>query len=112
VIRSALEAMVGIAHDMAEALPAGDLARIGGLMSRNWIHQQALDPAMATPAMTALEQAARVAGTLGGKAAGSGAGGCMIFLAGDEVEAVRQAARAMGAVLLPVRWASAGVRTW
>jgi mevalonate kinase len=60
--------------------------------------------------MARLERAVRDAGALGGKAAGSGAGGCMFFLAPDDPVPVIEAARECGARVLPVRWAMYGVR--
>jgi galactokinase/mevalonate kinase-like predicted kinase len=95
---------------MGDAFRAGDLARIGALLSENWRLQQRLDPAMSTPAMTRLERAMLDAGCLGGKAAGSGAGGSMFFLAPDDPGAAREAVTRLGMRLLPVRWAPAGVR--
>ena len=53
---------------MPGALLAGDLARIGTLLSANWRLQQALDPGMCTPEMARLERAMVEAGVLGGKA--------------------------------------------
>jgi D-glycero-alpha-D-manno-heptose-7-phosphate kinase len=106
----ALRGMRDIAERMAEALPSGDLARVAELLSRNWSFQQELDPAMRTADMERLEAAARDAGALGGKAAGSGAGGCMFFLAPGRAAAVAQAARDAGASILPVTWSRDGVR--
>ena len=60
--------------------------------------------------MAELDGAMRTAGALGGKAAGSGAGGCMFFLAGDDATPLRQAAREHGARVLPVEWAMQGIR--
>ena len=94
----------------AEALHAGDLAALGGLLSENWRLQQRLDPAMCTPEMARLEQAMQSAGALGGKAAGSGAGGSMFFLGPDDPRPAMAAAEALGMHLLPVRWAASGVR--
>lgn len=106
----ALRGMRDVAALMAEALPAGNLARIAELLSRNWRFQQALDPAMRTDDMARLEAAAGAAGALGGKAAGSGAGGCMFFLAPGRAAAVADAARSAGASILPVTWSRDGVR--
>lgn len=74
-VTAALHEIRATAAAMAEALVAGDLSRIGRLLTANWRAQQALDPAMCTPEMAALDQAMRAAGALGGKAAGAGAGG-------------------------------------
>jgi D-glycero-alpha-D-manno-heptose-7-phosphate kinase len=101
-----------VAIRMGEALAAEDLAGVGALMSENWAAQLELDPAMSTAGMARLERAMRDAGALGGKAAGSGAGGCMFFLAGDDVAAAKAAALASGAELLPVSWEPEGARLW
>jgi galactokinase/mevalonate kinase-like predicted kinase len=94
---------------MAEALVAGDLVRMGELLRQNWRYQQSLDARMSTPEMAALEQAMDQAGSLGGKAAGSGAGGCMFFLAPDDPSAMLEAARRSQVRVLPVSWAMRGV---
>jgi D-glycero-alpha-D-manno-heptose-7-phosphate kinase len=106
----ALQGLCEVAERMGVALSAADLAEVGSLLSENWRLQQALDARMSTPTMARLEAALLDAGALGGKAAGSGAGGCMFFLAGDDVGAAREAALGCGATLLPVRWEAAGVR--
>jgi len=110
-IVAALRAMVDTAEAMAHALTAGDLARVGDLLSENWLHQRRLDPEMTTDAMARLEHGMRQAGALGGKAAGAGAGGSMFFLvSGHRSEAVA-AARAAGARVLDFAWAMDGVRS-
>jgi D-glycero-alpha-D-manno-heptose-7-phosphate kinase len=109
-IAGALHGLRAAAERMPDALRAGDLARIGELLSENWRHQQALDPAMSTPVMSRLERAMNEAGALGGKAAGSGVGGSMFFLLGTEdTRSAVEAARALGMTLLPLRWAEEGV---
>jgi D-glycero-alpha-D-manno-heptose-7-phosphate kinase len=109
-VSAALLGLRNVAEAMAEALVAADAARIGRLLTENWKHQQALDHEMRTPDMARLEQAMEAAGALGGKAAGSGAGGCMFFLAPDDPAPLEAAARECGVRLLPVRWAMRGVR--
>ena len=111
-VTGALRAMKQVAAGMAEALRAANLTRVAQLLTENWTHQRSLDPEMCTPEMAQLERAVAAAGALGGKAAGSGAGGCMFFVTGDHPEPVIAAARAAGATLLPVRWAREGVRAW
>lgn len=106
---TSLHGLREVAVDMVDALTAADFARIGRLLSENWRHQQALDTRMCTPEMARLEQAMRAAGSLGGKAAGAGAGGCMFFLAPDNPAAMMEAGRQSGARLLPVAWAMRGV---
>ena len=109
-VANALHGLRDVAEAMAAALVAADSARVGELLSENWAHQQALDPCMCTEEMARLERSVTDAGALGGKAAGSGAGGCMFFLGPDDPGPVIEAARTCGVELLPVRWAMYGVR--
>jgi D-glycero-alpha-D-manno-heptose-7-phosphate kinase len=108
-VHAALHGLRDVADAMAGALVAADFSRVGQLLSQNWRHQLALDARMSTPEMADLEQAMASAGSLGGKAAGSGAGGCMFFLAPDDPSAMMAAARNLGARLLPIAWAMRGV---
>src|SRR5439155_1107853 len=87
-----------------------DVALVAALLSDNWKHQQALDREMCTPEMARLENVVRAAGTVGGKAAGAGAGGSMFFVTTDDSGQASAAAREAGATVLPVRWAPHGVR--
>lgn len=105
----AMHGMAEVAERMAEAFRRGNLAEIGTLLSTNWSHQQALDSGMRTGPMAALEHAMREAGSLGGKAAGAGAGGCMFFLAPDDPGPLLDAARRPGVRILPVTWSMEGV---
>ena len=109
---SALRGLREVALAMADALTAGDLAAVGALLDRNWAHQCRLDGGMCTAGMTAIESIARAAGAIGGKAAGSGAGGSMFFLAPGRRDEVARAVAEAGARLLPVEWSSEGVRAW
>jgi D-glycero-alpha-D-manno-heptose-7-phosphate kinase len=108
-IAGALDGLRRVAEDMADALRAGDIARVGALLSENWRLQQVLDPGMSTLEMARLERAMLDAGALGGKAAGAGAGGSMFFLGPEDPSAARAAVARLGMQLLPVRWALMGV---
>jgi D-glycero-alpha-D-manno-heptose-7-phosphate kinase len=108
-VGAALHGLREVAETMAEALLASDFSLMGQLLSRNWQHQLALDGKMSTPEMARLERSMVQAGSLGGKAAGSGAGGCMFFLAPEDPSAMIEAARQLGARVLPVGWAMRGV---
>jgi D-glycero-alpha-D-manno-heptose-7-phosphate kinase len=111
-VAAALDRMVAVAERMTEALEAADLALVGRLLSDNWTAQQALDREMRTGLMASLELAMAGCGSLGGKAAGAGAGGSMFFVIGGDVDQARTAATALGARLVPFRWATQGVRVW
>jgi D-glycero-alpha-D-manno-heptose-7-phosphate kinase len=109
-VTGALFALRDIAEGMAAALEADDLTNVGELLTENWKQQQALDSAMCTPDMSRLEARMHECGVLGGKAAGSGAGGCMFFLGPDDPAPAIAAARELGMRILPVQWAMDGVR--
>ncbi|HET8712256.1 MAG TPA: hypothetical protein VFM23_01080 [Gemmatimonadales bacterium] len=111
-VTGALHALKDLGNAMADALRAADLARVGALLSENWKHQQALDPGMRTAEMARVEQAAVGAGSLGGKAAGAGAGGAMFFLMRDAARHAVEVVQAAGATVLPVTWSREGVRAW
>ncbi len=108
-VSQALHAIRDAGTAMAQALVAGDLAQVGALLDRNWTAQQRLDAGMCTATMARYEQAARETGAvLGVKAVGAGAGGSMLFLAGDP-DRVRAALREAGAAMLPVAFRDTGV---
>jgi D-glycero-alpha-D-manno-heptose-7-phosphate kinase len=109
-VTGALHGLREVAERMADALRRGDLAGVGRLLDANWRHQVILDPGMCTPPMERLAQAMREAGALGGKAAGSGAGGSMFFLGPEDPGPTVAAARGLGMTILPVRWSRTGVR--
>jgi D-glycero-alpha-D-manno-heptose-7-phosphate kinase len=111
-VTGALRGLKDVGSAMAEALRAADLGRVAALLTENWNHQQALDAGMRTPEMARLEQVASAAGALGGKAAGSGAGGCMFFVMKGAAREAAAAVSATGATVLPLTWSREGVRTW
>ena len=111
-VTGALRALKDVAEAMTGALRSADLAKVGTLIAENWRLQQRLDGGMQTPEMGRLEAAMRQAGALGGKAAGAGAGGSMFFLFGGDTRRAADAARNVGATVLPVAWAADGARAW
>ncbi len=111
-VTDALRGLRQLADEMTAALRAGSIGEVAAILNRNWQLQQRLDPAMCTQEMATLERAAAAHGALGGKAAGSGAGGCMFFVAPGCRDAVEAAARDAGATILKVQWAREGVTTW
>ena len=109
-VTEALHALADIGRTMPAALASGSLAEVGALIGANWQQQQRLDADMRTAVMAELESAMSGAGSFGGKAAGSGAGGAMFFVVRDPDEA-RRRARACGATVLPLRWSWQGVES-
>lgn len=108
-VTGALRELTEVAYRMNTALRESNMREVGRLLSVNWAAQRKLDPQMATTTMDALEAEMRAAGALGGKAAGSGAGGCMVFLAGGDPEALRDVARRTGAKVLDAGFSTRGV---
>jgi D-glycero-alpha-D-manno-heptose-7-phosphate kinase len=109
----ALDGLKACALEMRDALAAGDVARVGGLLTRNWTLQQALGEGVRTETMRGLERAADAAGSAGCKACGAGAGGCMVFLAkAGRAFALGEALRAAGGQVLRCCFDSAGVVSW
>lgn len=99
----ALARLRTLALSMADALETGDLDALGELVGEHWNHQRALHPAIPTPRIDALLDAARSAGALGGKALGASGGGCILAVAAaGKEDSVRQAL-AGDARLIPVR---------
>ncbi len=88
----ALGRMARLAHDMRDALVAGDIDALADLVDRHWRDQRALHPQISTARIDAIEAEARRAGATGLKALGASGGGCVIAFAPDDcVDAVRQA---------------------
>lgn len=108
-VTGALRELTETAYRMTLALKEANMREVGRLLSVNWTAQRRLDPAMATTSMDALEAEMRAAGAIGGKAAGAGAGGCMIFLAGGEPDTLKDVARRTGARVLDAAISMTGV---
>jgi D-glycero-alpha-D-manno-heptose-7-phosphate kinase len=109
IVTGALREMTEVAYRMNLALREANMREVGRLLSVNWAAQRRLDARMATTTMDALEAEMRAAGALGGKAAGSGAGGCMFFLAGGDPEVLKDVARRTGAKVLEATISRTGV---
>lgn len=102
--RETVELLSGIAEtaaELAEALEAGQLPRVGALMGHEWSFRRRLAEGISTPELEALLEAARAHGAWGGKACGAGGGGCLAILAPPDRRAEVAAAleRAGGRVL-------------
>ncbi len=112
-VTRALDGLRACAYQMRDAVTAGDIARVGDVLARNWACQRALAEGMETEAMRTLQRAAEAAGAAGGKACGAGAGGCMVFLArAGRAFAVADALRAAGGQVLRFSFDGAGVVSW
>jgi D-glycero-alpha-D-manno-heptose-7-phosphate kinase len=95
------EGIAAAAAELAPALEAGELPRVGELMSREWSYRRRLAEGISTPVLEDLLQAAAAEGAWGGKACGAGGGGCLAILGPAERKSAIVAAleRAGGKVL-------------
>lgn len=104
------EGIAAAAAELAPALEAGDLPRVGALMSREWSHRRLLADGISTPVLEELLRAAAEAGAWGGKACGAGGGGCLAILAPpDRRTAVAAALERTGGRVLRARPVGTGL---
>lgn len=109
----ALRAIRDLGVAAAAAVRAGDWPGLARVVDANWVEQQRLDATISTPGVRVVESAVRAAGAWGVKAAGAGAGGCLLALSAPSGRAgVIQAATAAGALVLEARIDSRGVTVW
>ena len=80
-VMRALSRMAELARAMADAIAAGSLDDLGELVGEHWTHQRALHPRITTPGIERTLEAARDAGSIGGKALGASGGGCVLAIA-------------------------------
>jgi D-glycero-alpha-D-manno-heptose-7-phosphate kinase len=101
------ELFAGIARaaaELAPALEAGDLPRVGELMSREWSHRRRLAEGVSTPLLESLLERALALGAWGGKACGAGGGGCLAFLCPPEKKvAIGEGLEELGGKVLPAQ---------
>jgi D-glycero-alpha-D-manno-heptose-7-phosphate kinase len=103
-VTSLFEGIAATAAELAPALEAGDLPRVGELMSREWSYRRQLAEGISTPVLEELLQAAASQGAWGGKACGAGGGGCLAILTPpDRRAAVSAALEGAGGKILPAR---------
>lgn len=109
----ALRAIRDLGTAAGAAIRAGDWPGLARVVDANWAEQQRLDATISTPGVRVVETALRCAGAWGVKAAGAGAGGCLLALAAPtQRAAVVQAATAAGALVLEARLDFTGVTVW
>jgi len=74
-----IEKLKEIAESMKNALLNGNLHEFAGLLNQNWECQKKLHPSVMNNEIEKLFDIALKNGAVGGKAAGAGGGGCIIF---------------------------------
>jgi D-glycero-alpha-D-manno-heptose-7-phosphate kinase len=99
-----LTGIAGVAAAVGPVLEAGDLQRLGELMSEEWSYRRRLAPGVSTPALEELLRLGAAGGAWGGKACGAGGGGCLVFLCPPEKrEAIARRLAGGGGDVLPAR---------
>lgn len=102
-----------IATEMKNALLQGRLNEFGALMNDAWENKQKMSDRIATPQITGLYRAARLAGAVGGKISGAGGGGFMMFYCPFEKKHnVAEALKSRGAVVTDFGFDLHGLQTW
>ncbi|MFL6235073.1 MAG: hypothetical protein ACJ76N_18205 [Thermoanaerobaculia bacterium] len=105
------EGIAATAAELAPALEAGDLPRVGELMSREWSDRRLLAEGISTPVLEELLRAAAEAGAWGGKACGAGGGGCLAILGPpDRRTAIAAALERAGGRVLRARPVGTGIQ--
>lgn len=108
-VLAALDRMRATAESMAQALDAGDVDALAGLVAEQWTHQRSLHSAIPTPLIDEIIARGTAAGAAGVKALGASGGGCVLLIARKErSDEVRQAVASLGE-LLPFSIAERGV---
>ena len=112
-ITDAIRTMRDLVAPVRSALESGDWHSLAKLIDENWPQQQRLDATISTEATRTIETAVRDAGAWGIKAAGAGAGGCLI-VAGPAERRVElgAAVQAAGGRLLEWSFDFRGVTGW
>lgn len=99
--RDALEKSGRTAVRLRHALLEGDLDRVAELVGEDWEARRAMAPAVSSPELETIIEAALEAGALSGKACGAGGGGCIVFGVPDEKRpAVAKAIEGAGGAIL------------
>jgi len=105
-----MQAVAGVARELAAALRQGDLDSAGRLLGKEGRLRYRLAPSVGTPALLEAGAAAVKAGALGTKVCGAGGGGCLVaFARRGRAGDVARAMAAAGARILEVRIARRGV---
>lgn len=96
---------------MVSALEAGDLKRVGGLVSNEWSCRRQLADGVSTPEIERILAVAQAAGAWGGKAGGAGGGGCVALMHPEDLrEAVEHAVEEAGGKTVATRPTAEGLK--
>ena len=109
----ALDAQKEMAIQMKNALLRGHLDDFGHLLHEAWQTKKHMDPAITTPQIDELYEAARREGAIGGKILGAGGGGyLLLYCPFDRKHVVAAALEQLGGQVVEFGIESRGLQTW
>jgi len=112
----ALQALMDLktaAHEMKQALLAGNIPAVGEILDRSWKSKKQTAATVSNAHIEGLFKIGREFGAYAGKISGAGGGGFMMLLATPEKRtAIIRALNEAGGVASPVHFTSRGVQTW
>ena len=82
--RASLQRMVGLAHQLNQALSENNLDAFGEIMHAGWVEKRSLTSGITNNHIDNWYKKGRNAGAIGGKLLGAGGGGFLLFYAGPE----------------------------
>jgi D-glycero-alpha-D-manno-heptose-7-phosphate kinase len=82
--QASLRRMVGLAHQLYEALCENNLDAFGEILHTGWLEKRRLTSNISNPQIDTWYERARTAGAIGGKLSGAGGGGFLVFYAPPE----------------------------
>jgi D-glycero-alpha-D-manno-heptose-7-phosphate kinase len=98
---------------MHKHLIRGELLDFGRSLDVGWHLKRSLSSSISNPQIDAIYQAAKVAGALGGKLLGAGAGGFFLFFVQPQYrQKVAQCLRDLNCKLSSFRFETGGVTSW
>jgi D-glycero-alpha-D-manno-heptose-7-phosphate kinase len=109
----ALDAQKEMAIQMKNALLQGHLDDFGHLLHQAWQTKKHLDPAITTPQIDEMYEAARREGAIGGKILGAGGGGyLLLYCPFDRKHVVAAALEQLGGQVVDFGIELRGLQTW
>ena len=109
----ALDAQKEMAIQMKNALLQGRLDDLGDLLHQAWQTKKDLDPAITTPQIDEMYEAARQQGAIGGKILGAGGGGYMLlYCPFDRKHLVATELERLGGQVVDFGFDLRGLQTW
>jgi D-glycero-alpha-D-manno-heptose-7-phosphate kinase len=101
--RAALDGMVALAESLWARVASNDLTDVGGVLHQGWVLKKEMGSRVTTNGLDGYYARGLRAGATGGKVAGAGGGGCLLFYAPIDAHArVRRAMARVGLKEIPI----------